>query len=235
LRDLPEGQRPNANKGLSALSKYLGVHEQFQNQFRNLGFKWGGKSSDQIVIDRLTKVKGDPDRTFVWIRQVKAERPDLKEFMDLMAVSGLRLVEGVQCYNLIIKLAREDKLDSYYHEETRTLEHFRFKELFIRKGKKAFISFVPADLVQRISEETPLAHFGIVQRIQQNGLKVRFSEIREAHGTYLTKHLKAPEIDFLHGRVGSSVFMQNYFNPSMIGDLEQRTFTAIEEILSKIS
>ena len=47
---------------------------------------------------------------------------------------------------------------------------------------------------------------------------------------YLTKHIIQPEIDFLHSRVLTSVFMRNYFNPTHITDLRTRIFKAIKEI-----
>jgi uncharacterized protein YecT (DUF1311 family) len=155
LRELTETQRPNVIKGLSALSKYLGVHEQFRQQLKGYGFKWCGKNVDQIVIDRLNKIK-NPEEVFEWIRQAKSVRPDLTDFLDLMAITGLRLVEAVSCYNLIIGLAKDNKLNEYYNEQTSLLEHWKHKETFIRKSKKAFISFVPADLVKRISERDQL-------------------------------------------------------------------------------
>jgi len=68
---------------------------------------------------------------------------------------------------------------------------------------------------------------GIIKRVRSEGLPSRFSDIREAHGTFITKHLKQPEIDFLHGRVSTNVFMANYFNPALIVDLKERTFKAI--------
>jgi len=55
------------------------------------------------------------------------------------------------------------------------------------------------------------------------------------HGTFMTKYLKREEIDFLHGRISSSIFMQNYFNPALIKDLKERTFRAIREIKTKIN
>jgi hypothetical protein len=51
----------------------------------------------------------------------------------------------------------------------------------------------------------------------------------------MTKYLNQSEIDFLHGRVGTSVFMQNYFNPAWISDLKQRVFQGIAEIQSRLS
>ena len=43
------------------------------------------------------------------------------------------------------------------------------------------------------------------------------------------------EINFLHGRIGASVFMQNYFNIAWITDLKKRLFTDIKQILKEIS
>jgi hypothetical protein len=40
--------------------------------------------------------------------------------------------------------------------------------------------------------------------------------------------------NFLHGRVSSSVFMRNYFNPVWISDLKERTFKAVAGIVEGI-
>jgi len=46
----------------------------------------------------------------------------------------------------------------------------------------------------------------------------------------MTKGLSQPEIDFLQGRVSANVFMRNYFNPALIGDLKERVFEAIGKL-----
>jgi len=126
------------------------------------------------------------------------------------------------------------RLNEYYNSENKVLEHFRFKQIFLRRSKKAFISFVPMNLVERISQKRPLTSPVAVQNlVRKKGLKVRFADIRETHATFMTKYLKDNEIDFLHGRVASNVFMRNYFNPSMIGDLKERAIPAIEETKRK--
>ena len=38
--------------------------------------EWGGKSSEELVIDRLTKVQ-NPNEVFEWIKQVKQARIEL--------------------------------------------------------------------------------------------------------------------------------------------------------------
>jgi intergrase/recombinase len=165
---------------------------------KNYSLRWSGRSAEDLIIDRITKVE-NPDEIFEWIRQVKQLRPDLSEFAEFMAATGLRLVEAVESYSLIIKLSREGKLDEYYDFDKQVLEHFKFKQIFFRRSKKAFISFVPAELVQRISKKKALTSPVAVQNmVRKEGLRVRFADIREAHATFMTKYLKDSEIDFLH-------------------------------------
>ena len=71
--------------------------------------------------------------------------------------------------------------------------------------------------------------------VKRMGLKQRFSDLRELHGSILTRYLSESEINFLHGRIGASVFMQNYFNIAWINDLKERLFKGIREILKEIS
>ena len=107
----------------------------------------GGKSSEELVIDRLTKVQ-NPNEVVEWIKQVKQARIELSDFMDFMAISGLRLVEAVESYNLIVKLAREGKLSEYYNKEKEALEHFRFKEIFLRKARRHLLALFLRNLVK---------------------------------------------------------------------------------------
>ena len=106
----------------------------------------------------------------------------------------------------------------------------------MRKSKKAFISFVPKELIERIALDSPLpdSRHAIQMRVKKAGFRLRFSDIREAHGTFMTKYLNESEINFIHGRVTISIFMANYFNPALIADLRQRIFKGISEILERI-
>ena len=235
IRDLRPTLRVNVVKALSSLAKFLGVYEEYKRLVKDYGLTWKGKSIDDLVIDRLVKVK-DPDEVFQWVKTVKQRRPDIRVFMDYISITGLRLDEAVQSYNLIIKLSKQGKLSEYYNEANECLEHFRFKEVFIRKSKKAFISFVPKELIDQIKVSEPLTSKHSVQQfVKKSGLKIRFSDIREAHASFLTKYLNPAEIDFLHGRVSTNIFMANYFNPKLIADLKERIFKAIAEIRTKIA
>ena len=163
------------------------------------------------------------------------EREELRDFLEFMAITGLRLVEAVASWNLIVDLAKENRLSEYYDAEKEVLEHYKFKDKFLRKGKKALISFVPKEFIKRISNASYVPNAkSLIKMVSRTGLSSRFSDIREFHASVMTKYLNQSEINFLHGRIGTSVFMQNYFNPAWIGDLKQRVFKGIAEIQKKL-
>jgi len=229
LNTFSDSKRGHVLKALSGLAKFLGVYEDFKRLVKAYGLKWKSGNADDLIISRLTKANGNND-VLKWIREVKAKLPKLNVFMDFILVSGLRYQEAINSYNLIIDLAKEGKLSEYYNAEAEALEHFRFKQLFIRRTKKAFITFIPKAFIERINRQEKLTVSQINKRVKRNGFKLRFSDIREYWATSTTKRLRQPEIDFLQGRVSANVFMKNYFNPSLIGDLKERTFKTIKEI-----
>ena len=218
LKTLPQSKRRHAMKSLSALAKYLGVYDEYKRLLKAYGFKWS-VNADDVIIARLIKARQN-NNVLEWVRTVKQKIPKLSTFMDFITATGLRFEEAITSYNLIIDLAKQDKLSEYYDSEKEILEHFRFKELFIRRTKKAFISFVSKDLIkQTILEDSRTTRNIIVKRIQRRKMKLRFSDIREFWASYMVKHLSQPEIDFLQGRISATVFMRNYFNPTWISDL----------------
>jgi len=233
IRDLRVTLRANVVKSLSSLSKFLGMKEEYKNLMKAYGINWKGKSSDDLMIDRINRDQ-DPEEIWIWIREVKSKIPELQEFMDFIATTGLRLQEAITAFNMVRELSQQGKLGDYYRAGM--LEHFRFKELFIRKSKKAFVSYVPEELIRRIQDADKLrSKFSIQLKVKRKGIaKIRFADIREAHASFLTKYLKPQEIDFLHGRLGTSVFMANYYNPAMVEDLKARTLQGIKEIQGKI-
>lgn len=245
LLNLKPGKKRLIMASLSALAKFKGVHDAWKELLKKYNLKWSGKSADELVIDRITNIH-KPGEVFEWVHSVKKKFPDLRNFMDLIAVSGLRFVETVNSFNLLIRLAKTEgiqlllddsgkkRLSGYYNYEKKALEHFWFGELFLRNNKKAFLSFVPRATIERICMSRTYIQLIKIRNTVRTCFPLRFSDVREANGTFLTKYLKREEIDFLHGRVTSSVFMKNYFNPALITDLQERAFKGINEILELI-
>ncbi|MBS7656946.1 hypothetical protein KEJ33_03375 [Candidatus Bathyarchaeota archaeon] len=219
---------------LSNLSKWLGVYEEWKGVVKRYGLKWSSGRTEELIIERMANVQSGGD-VLDWVRLVKRRVPKLTVFLDFMVYSGLRLREAVNSWNLIIQLSREYRLGEYYNDKSEALEHYRFKGLFIRRSKKVFVSFVPEWLIRKISEQQPLTLYQVNNFVRRdNRLKARFCDIREHWATFMTRWLSPAEIDFLQGRVGASVFMRNYFNPALLGDLKARVFMGIEAISEQL-
>lgn len=216
---------------MAALSKFLGLYREFRDLREAYGIKWSKGESEQYVIKRILRANNEGD-LLDKVRRVKREIPQISRFVDLIAVTGLRLVEALNSYNLIIDLAKEDKLSNYYEDPI--LKHYEYPEIFIRKTKKVFISIVPDRIVEVISKSEKLTYDSIKKRMQRRGIKLRFSDLREYWASRMVKYLKQPEIDFLMGHISANVFMSNYFNPIWIKDLKNRALRGEKEILREI-
>lgn len=214
---------------LSNLAKFLGVYDQWKQTVHRFGIKWVSmEAKDKRVIDRITK-KADSESVYGTVKKAKIEHPEYADFLDFCATTGMRLIEAIESWNLIRTI---DNLSEYYDSEKEILMHYKFADKFMRKGKKTFISFVSKELVNRIRNEYQIPIFS--RHTIGKALNVHFGDLREAHASIMTKYLNQNEIDFLHGRVGTSVFMQNYFNPALISDLKERVFKGIDEISGKV-
>jgi len=231
---LTDYQRNHVLKALSALAKFLGIHDYFRMLVRNYGVKWAGKPSEDLLIERLTRTLNGDDLAG-WVRNVKAALPEFSIFIDLTASTGLRFEEAIQAWNLIIDLNGQGRLSDYYNADNQALEHFQFKDLFIRRSKKAFISFVSEDFVQKVAEGSKSNRNVINCKLKRRELGARFSDLREYYASVMTKYLRQPEIDFLQGRMSTSVFMRNYFNPAWISDLESRALQGAQELLATLT
>jgi len=230
LLGISEGLKRTVMASLSNLSKFLGRYEDWKRIVRNYGLKWSYGRSEDYLISRMAHTENNGS-VLEWLRRVKAEIPQLSVFMDFMLLSGLRLREAVNSWNLIIDLAREGRLSEYYNEKNGALEHYRFRGLFMRRSKKVFVSFLPKWLIEKISKQDKLTLCKISNWVRRDKkLKSRFPELREYFATVMTRWLNAAEIDFLQGRISGSVFMKNYFNPALITDLRERVFKGLAEI-----
>jgi len=235
LLRLSESVRKVVMASLSNLSKFLGVYSEWKRLVEGYGLKWSSGKSEDYLISRMAHTENN-ENVLEWVKQVKAKIPKLSVFMDFMILSGLRLREAVNSYNLIIDLAREGRLSEYYNFENEALEHYRFKSLFIRRSKKVFVSFIPERLIEEISKQEKLTLHQISNWVRRDKkLKSRFPELREYYATVMTKWLNQSEIDFLQGRISGSVFMRNYFNPALITDLHERVFKGLTEMEKRIS
>ena len=230
LLELSDSVRRMVMSALSNLAKYLGIYKEWKMLMEGYDLKWSSSKAEDFILSRMANSQKEGN-VIEWIKEVKLKIPKLSLFMDFILISGLRLREAVNSYNLIIDLTRQGRINEYYNSRNEALEHYKFKELFIRKTKKVFITFIPRNFIDEISSQQNLTEYQINNLIRRDKrMKSRFGDIREYWATFMTKWLTQPEIDFLQGRVSSTVFMRNYFNPALITDLKERVFKAIKKL-----
>jgi hypothetical protein len=91
-----------------------------------------------------------------WVKEAIRVLPEHMAAVIRHAVlTGLRPSEAVESVRLLLTVGPNQQQQYYYNPERQCLEHFRFPEIFIRKTKKAYISFMSTDNYQQIAQIGP--------------------------------------------------------------------------------
>jgi intergrase/recombinase len=144
--------------------------------------------------------------------------------------SGVRKEEGITSFNKIIELSKKGNMPIYYNNEFSALQHFMFKEMFLRNTKNVYISIIDESLVSEIANSEPVTYEQIRKRLERNSLKVRINELRDFYGSFMVRHnLIKEEVDLLQGRIPPSIFLRHYWSPSF-KELRDRTLEALRQL-----
>ena len=220
-------------KALIALSKFLGVYEGFRATLSSCGVKFARTDSFNAFLRIMNNNSVD---LLEWFSKAcNVLRRNERLFLEFAKLSGLRKTEAVNSFNLIIDLAKNGRLKEYYNEELLCLEHFRFKQLFLRGKKNTYITFIPKEMVNEIANSEPITYEAIRKRLLKNGLRLRINELRDYFATFMVKHgLIREEVDLLQGRIPPSLFVRSYWSPNL-KELRDRTLKALAKIKNKLS
>ena len=92
-------------RALSALSKYLGVHEQFKRRMKDYGMKWESQSSfDSFLRIINSENKGD---VVEWVKRcLKGFDHTYAVFVKFALFTGIRKGEAIEAFNLIVRLGQ---------------------------------------------------------------------------------------------------------------------------------
>jgi intergrase/recombinase len=114
------------------------------------------------------------------------------------------------------------------------LQHFRFKEQFLRRNKNAYISFISQELLDLIIKIEPKITYSQLQKkIYRLDLKNRTRQLRKLNATLLRETLPREVIDFLQGRIKQSVFLRYYYKP-FLKDVRDRTVKRIKPLQKEL-
>jgi intergrase/recombinase len=110
------------------------------------------------------------------------------------------------------------------------LEHFRFEKTFIRGTRNPFMSILPSALIEEIAKSKPITINELTMRLKRHKLGSRINELRDYYETFMVRYgLIREEVDLLCGRIPASVFIRNYWSPS-IGELQSRVLSALAKM-----
>jgi enamine deaminase RidA (YjgF/YER057c/UK114 family) len=217
---------------LANLSKYLGVYQHWKAIAKNAGLKWEKKVSLDIVLDIMNTNLQD---CWTWLKQVLQILP--KEYGTVLvftALTGLRPSESVNSTRLISELDEEKKLGDYLNQELLMLEHFRYGELFLRRYKNAYISFVTPQLLRLVTTYKPKINYSTLStKIKRLKEPIRTKQLRKYYATTLREHLPTEAIDLLQGRINRSVFLRYYYKP-FLKDVRDKTLKGIEPLQNEL-
>jgi intergrase/recombinase len=152
-----------------------------------------------------------------------------KLYLKFMVLSGLRMKEGMESFNLIIELYKQNKLNEYFNEELSMLEHCRHKQ-FLRNTKNTYITIIPKDLVMQIANCKPASYYSIHCFLMRRKINLRINELRSYYASFMVRHnIISEEVDLLQGRIPKSVFARHYLkeNPT---ELRNRVLTALTQL-----
>ena len=231
LSGLSKAKRRNVMAALANLAKFLGVYGSWKEIVSQAGLHWQKTSHLETFLSMFNTDLCDVKS---WFKEA-SERLPKKYSVTLVftAATGLRPDEACKSISLLSELAEADRLDSYLNAKFSMLEHFRFPNLFIRRSKNCYISFVPEGLLNLILTVKPkVAVNGLRSAIENVGLNVRIKDLRKLFATTVRDSGVSEEVvDLLQGRIPQNVFLRHYYKPDLLKSVREKVLAAIKPII----
>ncbi len=228
LNLIEETRLNNVIDALTALAKYTSNYEAFKHNLKNAGIK----RHKQDCLKSFVRILNSQDKDVLqWLNNEAMPhlRDNEKTLAKYLKLSGLRVNEGIESFNLCIKLSKEKRLNEYYNAEWQILCHFKYKQ-FLRGKKNAFITFITPELLTEICNSKPTTYIAILRNLEKNKTKMRFNELRDYFGTTITNNgITETEQNLVCGRIPTSVFVRHYWTPK-IKEIGTRIFKALQKI-----
>ena len=114
------------------------------------------------------------------------------------------------------------------------IKHFRHGDLFLRKFKNAYISFLNPELLEHITTLKPRIKYTILHtKIYRLGFPNRTKQLRKYFATKLRESIPTEAIDLLQGRNNQSVFLRYYYK-TFLRDIKTKTLKGIEPLQKEL-
>jgi intergrase/recombinase len=125
-------------------------------------------------------------------------------------------------------------LDKYLDRDLMMLQHFRFPNLFLRRSKNAYISFITPQLLALVEEAKPRIKYSAIDtKLGREGFNTQTKQLRKLFATKLRTNLPQELVDLLQGRVSQTVFMKFYYRP-LLEDARNKTLTSLQTLQNEL-
>jgi hypothetical protein len=233
LMSLSPRNKHHALTALANLAKYTGRYDKFQLMRQRYNLKWS-KGDSLLVFQRFFSQELTLDVMLDKVREMIHVLPSpMAEVVRYACLVGLRPAEVVES----VRLIAGNKSQHYYDSEQQTLRHYLFPDIFLRSTKKAYISYLSADNYRRIANlggKTP-SWTAIRLACNRRGIGMSMRYCRKIFASYLSQQgggIQSEVIDFLQGRVSTSVFSRHYLTPS--GEMKSQVLAAVDKLAAML-
>jgi hypothetical protein len=217
-------------KALANLAKYNGVYEQWNSLRRQHNLKWSSTNTLDI-FERIMNNGTTYDKMLEYVKQLVAVLPRSHANVVIFGtLTGLRPVEACNSVRLI-----HTDLDNYLNSDLFILEHFKWKDIFIRSTKKSYISVMTDRLLQIAKNADPQSYTSIYAYLHKRGLPMRMNYCRKIFGTHLRYcGIESEMVNLLEGRISPEIFVRHYWSPNMKQDIA-RIRKAIDSLADQLT
>jgi hypothetical protein len=215
LLQLPPQTRLNVMKSLTALSRYLGCYENWQQTRKQYNLKWSTGNESLQALERFFNPEMSLDHMIDRVKQMMHVLPlDMSNIVRHAVLTGLRPSEAVESVKL---LNSQNNNDYYYYDpEQQTLRHYLFPDTFMRATKKAYLSYITPKNLQPIADlgdKTPTWN-AIRLTCRRRNIDMEMRLCRKIFASWLRKSgIQSELVDLLQGRVPPSVLARHYLVP----------------------
>jgi hypothetical protein len=174
---LPPAKQRHIMKALANLAKYNGVYEQWNKLRRQHQLKWSSTNTLD-AFERIMNKGTTYDKMMEYVKHILAVLPRSHANVIIFGtLTGLRPIEACKSVQII-----QTNLPNYLNSELFILEHFKWKDIFIRRTKKAFISVMTDRLLEIAKSADYQSYTSIYVYLRKRGLPMRMNYCRKSLG-----------------------------------------------------
>lgn len=233
-------KRLNMMKSITLLAKYFGCYDSWQETRKRYNLRWS-KGDTTASFRRFFDPSLDFDAMLSKVKVMINRLPqNMAALVRHACLTGLRPHEAVESVRLLNSISfLPDNGRDYYNVDTQALEHFKYPEIFIRRTKKAYVSYITKEQLSQIGVlgcKTPTpTYLSIRMACYHRSIKMNLRYCRKIHASWLYQCGLSPVyIDMLQGRTSKSILAQHYLTPAH-EEIKIKVLHAVSELSDKLN